>query len=138
VKSIWIYRFSLLFSFVLFDLLITLISIKSPIEEGNVLVRAFMGFFGVYLGLALFGCFIMIFLFFVLSFCKLLLGNMDKWASIIISFVVDVCFGWFVAGLHFVGGTSWFWLAPDLARHCLGAGLYLMVLYLFQAYISTV
>jgi hypothetical protein len=122
-----------LFGFVLFDLLITWISVSSPIEEANVLVRAFMSSFGVYPGLALFGCFIMGFLFFILYFCKVLLVNMGKWASLIMSLTLDVCFGWFVAGVHFAGGTSWFWFAPDLVRHCLGAGLYLLVLYLFVA-----
>jgi len=121
-----------LFSFVLFDLIITWASISCPIEEGNVLARAFMGFFGIYSGLALFGFFITGFLFLILYFCKFLLVNGGRLTLIVGSFVVDACFGWFVAGVHFVGGTSWFWLAPSLLRHCLGAGLYFLALVLFM------
>jgi hypothetical protein len=121
-----------LLSFVLFDVLVTFVSVSGPIEEGNLLTRDFMSFFGVYLGLAFFCFFIAGFLFFTISVCRLLLVNCGKWTLITSSFIVDVCFGWFVAGVHFVGGTSWFWLAPDLLRHCLGAGLYLLALYVLM------
>jgi len=39
---------------------------------------------------------------------------------------VDAVFAWFIAGLHFSGGTSWFWVAPDLMRQAFGALLYVI------------
>lgn len=132
-KDIWVSRFLVLSGFALFDFLVTWVSVTRPIEEGNMLARTFMEFFGIYLGLAIFGFFIAGFLFSILYSCKLLFASKGRWTSLIGSFAVDVCFGWFVAGGHFVGGTSWFWLAPDLVRHCLGAGLYLLMLSLFLA-----
>lgn len=132
MRDIWIYRFLLLLTFVLFDVLATSVSISGPIDEGNMLTRIFMNSLGVYLGLAFFGLFIAGFLFFTVAVCRLLVVNCGKLASTISSFVIDGCFSWFVAGVHFVGGTSWFWFAPDMLRHCLGAGLYLLALYLFM------
>jgi hypothetical protein len=132
-KDPWVCRFLVLLSFVLFDFLVTWVSVARPIEEGNVLARAFMQFFGIYPGLVIFGLFIASFLFTILFSCKLLFTGNSKWISLIGSLAIDVCFGWFIAGGHFVGGTSWFWLAPELVRHCLGAGLYLLVLSLLSA-----
>jgi hypothetical protein len=43
---------------------------------------------------------------------------------------VDIVFAWFVAGLHFGGGTSWFWSAPDAARQVFGAAVYLVLAFL--------
>lgn len=45
--------------------------------------------------------------------------------AIIAEVFVDLAFAWFVAGLHFSGGTSWFWYAPDLMRQSIGTFLYL-------------
>lgn len=131
LRDIWISRSLILSGFVMFDFLVTWFSISRPVEEGNLLVRTFMELFGISLGLALFGLFIASLLFLILCFCKLLFANRGEKTSLIGGLGLDVCFSWFVAGVHFVGGTSWFWLAPDLMRHCLGAGLYLAVLYLF-------
>lgn len=39
---------------------------------------------------------------------------------------VDVVFAWFIAGLHFSGGTSWFWYAPSMVRQVLGTVTYLV------------
>lgn len=133
MKDTWILRFLILLGFVMFDFLATWTSISYPLEENNALARASMGFFGVYLGLALFGFFIASLLFLILCFCRSLFSGRTKLASLVGSLIIDFCFGWFIAGVHFVGGTSWFWLAPDLIRHCLGAGLYLLVLYLLLA-----
>ena len=43
---------------------------------------------------------------------------------------VDVIFGWFIAGLHFSGATSWFWHAPELNRHVLGTCIYVVAAFL--------
>lgn len=131
VKDIWTFRFLVLLGFLSFDFLITLVFVSYPAEEGNLLARTFMESFGISLGLTLFGLFVAGLLLSILCFCKLLFIGKGKWTLLIGGFVVDVCFSWFVAGVHFAGGTSWFWLAPELLRHCLGAGLYLLLLNLF-------
>lgn len=130
MKDIWALRFLVLFGFLSFDFLITWVSVSHPAEEGNLLARALMHSFGIYPGLALFGLSIVGLLLTILCFCRFLFTGKGKWTLLVGSLVVDVCFGWFVAGAHFVGGTSWFWLAPELLRHFLGTGLYLLLLLL--------
>lgn len=131
MRNIWIFRSLTLNSFILFDLLTTMTSISHSSEEGNALARTSIVMFGIYPGLALFGLFVTGLLISILCFCKLLLNGRSGKAFLTYSFFMDICFGWFVAGTHFVGGTSWFWLAPDLLRHCLGAGFYFLLLSLF-------
>jgi hypothetical protein len=50
---------------------------------------------------------------------------------ILAEFFVDFVFAWFIAGLHFSGGSSWFWCAPSLMRQVFGALLYLVFASLF-------
>jgi len=50
--------------------------------------------------------------------------------SLITETLVDVIFGWFLAGLHFSGGTSWFWNAPAWNRHFFGTCLYMVAAFL--------
>jgi len=50
--------------------------------------------------------------------------------AIVTELLVDAMFAWFVAGLHFSAGASWFWHAPDLLRQTLGALLYLVTAFL--------
>ncbi len=45
----------------------------------------------------------------------------------VLEILVDLVFAWFVAGLHFGGGTSWFWMAPDTIRQAVGAILYVTI-----------
>ena len=48
--------------------------------------------------------------------------------AVIIEPLADFAFAWFIAGLHFSGGASWFWTAPDLVRQFTGAILYLGII----------
>jgi hypothetical protein len=129
VKDIWIFRFAALFSFVLFDSLTTWISISNLVEEGNSFARMFMESLGITLGLILFVGIISCFLFLILCFCRSMFNGRSGSAVTAGILLLDILLGWFVAGAHFVGGTSWFWIAPDSMRHFLGAGLYLAILY---------
>jgi hypothetical protein len=126
----WLKRSILVFAFVLFDYFATLIFCRAPYEEANVYARTFMESFGIPLGLTLF----------------VLVANspiymtlcLDSHAvrlpfrtAVVVESLVDVAFAWFVAGLHFSGGASWWWDVPDLARQAFGATLYLFMAFLF-------
>jgi hypothetical protein len=50
--------------------------------------------------------------------------------AIVIEPFVDTMFAWFVAGLHFSGGASWFWHSPSLMQQVFGAFLYLVIAFL--------
>ncbi|MGB9713964.1 MAG: hypothetical protein ACPLZC_03175 [Candidatus Bathyarchaeales archaeon] len=52
-------------------------------------------------------------------------------SAAVIEVGIDFVFAWFIAGLHFSGGTSWFWIAPDMVRQALGAILYVFAALLF-------
>jgi hypothetical protein len=52
-------------------------------------------------------------------------------AAILVEAFVDFAFAWFIAGLHFNGGASWFWQVPSLTRQILGTILYLFMAFLF-------
>ena len=132
-KDVWTYRFIILLGFLLFDLTTTLVSISSPSQEGNALARTSMMHFGTHFGLVLFGFFIVTFLVIILWFCKFLFSGKDKWTFFVGIFVVDVSLGWFIAGVHFVGATSWFCFSSEFLRHCLGTSIYFLTLYLLIA-----
>jgi hypothetical protein len=111
-----------------FDLSITWLSLSDLAEEGNIFARAFMEILGLPFGLVLFSSIVTFVLLLILWFCSHMFDNtsgMMKTAGII---ALDFSLAWFVAGVHFVGGTSWFWLAPELLRHFIGAGIYFAVL----------
>ncbi len=129
MKSSWILRFSILFGFVIFDLLSTRFFISGLAEEGNSYARALMQTFGISFGLVLFSMIIGSILAAILLLSKFIMANLKGAIGLIIILALDLCFAWFVAGMHFVGGTSWFWLAPEIVREVMGAGLYLISFY---------
>jgi hypothetical protein len=131
MRDVWAFRFLVLFVFLSFDFLVTWSAVSVPAEEGNLLARAFMILFGTHLGLALFGLFVAVLLLAILCFSRLLFLGKSKWTLVLGGFILDACLGWFIAGVHFAGGTSWFWLAPELTRQSLGAGIYLLLSQLF-------
>lgn len=123
-NNLWLKRGCLIFAFVFFDYLSTLVFCRAPIEEANVFARGFMESYGIPVGLTLFVFAANLPLYVILSFDSHAVSLPPKLGSIVEP-VVDLFFGWFVAGLHFSGGTSWFWAASDLTRQALGATLYL-------------
>jgi hypothetical protein len=125
----WLKRAILVFAFVLFDYSLTLTFCRVPYAEANLYVRAFMENFGISLGLTLFVLAANLPIYITLCLDSHVVKFPSRIAIIIESFV-DVVFAWFVAGLHFSGGASWFWYAPDLMRQAFGAFLYLITAFL--------
>jgi hypothetical protein len=120
----WLRRASLVFAFILFDYSSTLAFCHASCEEANVYARAFMDSFGVQAGLTLFVLTVNLPIYMVLSLDSHLV-RLPPRTAIVIEMSIDAVFAWFVAGLHFGGGSSWFWSAPDLPRQALGALLYM-------------
>jgi len=126
----WLRRTVLVFAFTLFDYLSTLMFCRTPHEEANLYARAFMENFGIPFGLTLFVLIANVPIYLILSLDSHVIKLPPKIAMFVESFV-DGMFSWFIAGLHFSGGTSWFWHSPDLMRQAFGAMLYLAIAFLF-------
>lgn len=126
----WLKRIALVFAFILFDYLSTIIFCNSPLEEANVYARIFMENFGIPLGLTLFVLTANLPIYMTLSMDSHIVKFPGK-IAIVVETLVDVMFAWFIAGLHFNGGASWFWYMPSLARQVFGAFLYLFAAFLF-------
>ena len=126
----WLKRTILVFTFILFDYLSTLVFCRVPYEEANVYARTFMENFGIPLGLTLFVLVANLPVYITLSLDSHVIRTPFRTAIVIEPFV-DIIFAWFVAGLHFSGGASWFWHAPGLMRQVSGAFLYLTMAFLF-------
>lgn len=126
----WLRRTVLVFAFIFFDYLSTLMFCRAPHEEANLYARAFMENFGIFSGLTLFVLVANIPIYMVLSVDSHVIKLPSK-IAILIEPLVDVLFAWFIAGLHFSGGTSWFWHSQDLHRQALGAILYGVAAFLF-------
>jgi hypothetical protein len=126
----WLKRSVLIFAFILFDYLSTLIFCRSPCEEANLCARIFMESLGIPLGLTLFVSIVNLPIYITLSLDSWLIRLPFKIAAVTETFV-DIIFAWFIAGLHFSGGSSWFWYAPNQTRQAFGALLYLIFVFLF-------
>lgn len=126
----WLKRAIVIFAFVFFDYFSTLAFCHIPHQEANLYARIFMENLGIPFGLTLFVLIANLPIYMALSFDSHLVRFPFKIAFIVES-TVDVIFSWFIAGLHFGGGTSWFWDAPDLNRQVVGAILYLVIAILF-------
>jgi hypothetical protein len=122
----WLRRIALVFAFTLFDYFSTLAFCRTPYEEANVYARAFMESFGILSGLTLFVLVFNLPIYVTLSLDSHIVKLPFK-IAVALEIFVDAVFAWCVAGLHFSGGTSWFWIASDLTRQTLGAILYLTV-----------
>jgi hypothetical protein len=128
-NNLWLKREALVFAFILFDYFSTLVFCHAPHEEANILARAFMENLGIAFGLTLFVFASNIPIYMTLSFDSHLIKLPLK-IAIFFEVFVDIVFAWFVAGVHFSGGGSWFWFAPDLMRQTFGAFLYLTMAFL--------
>jgi hypothetical protein len=126
-NDLWLKRAGLLLGFILLDYLTTLIFIHTPSEEGNLLVRAFMENYGIFLGLTIFDVLINLPIYLILCLNSHFVA-MPSHMSKIVNPVIDIFFAWFVAGYHYSGATSWFWTSPDLIRQTVGFSIYLLIL----------
>jgi hypothetical protein len=125
-NNLWLKRAGLLFGFILLDYLTTLIFIKSPLEEGNLLVRTFMENYGVLLGLTIFDFLINLPIYIIICFNSHF-GTLPPKFSKIAEPLIDVLLAWFVAGYHYSGATSWFWTSPHLIRQITGFSIYILI-----------
>jgi len=125
----WLKRTFLVFAFIFFDYFVTLMFCQAPHEEANLYARSFMVSFGVPLGLTLFVLAANMPIYMTLSLDSHIIRLPSK-IAVVTEFLVDIIFAWFIAGLHFSGGTSWLWSAPQLTRQTSG-----MLLYLAMAFI---
>jgi len=122
----WLKRTILVFAFILFDYFSTLVFCSTPYKEANVYARTFMETFGIPLGLTLFALVANLPIYITLSLDSHVI-RLSSRIAVVIEPLIDVMFAWFVAGVHFCGGASWFWHVPDLLRQTLGALLYLSI-----------
>lgn len=125
----WVKRILLVFAFTFFDYFVTLIFCQAPCQEANLFARGFMESFGIPLGLTLFVLVANMPIYMTLSLDSHIVRFPLKMARAI-EFSVDIVFAWFIAGLHFSGGTSWFWHTPELMRQSVGMILYLVMAFL--------
>ncbi|MEM0357301.1 MAG: hypothetical protein QXL77_02875 [Candidatus Bathyarchaeia archaeon] len=126
----WFRRTVLVFAFILFDYFSTMTFCRAPWEEANVYARFFMENFGIHVGLTLFVVMVNFPVYMLLTFDSHVVRLPGRIAVAAETFT-DFVFAWFVAGLHFDGGASWFWSAPSLLRQGLGAVLYLLGTFVF-------
>jgi len=132
----WLKRTLLVFAFILFDYVSTLVFCHAPYEEANLYARVLMDNFGIHRGLTLFVLAANLPIYVALCVDSHAVRLPPK-IAVFVEMSVDMVFAWFVAGLHFSGGSSWFWTAPELARQTFGASLYLaMALILLKSYKS--
>ncbi len=89
-----------------------------------------MELFGIGTGLTLFVIIVNMPIYIVLTLDSHIINFSIKIAAFVEIFV-DFIFAWFIAGLHFNGGVSWFWNINDLTRQTLGAFIYLILAFLF-------
>ena len=122
----WLKRICLVFAFIIFDYSVTLIFCETPYQEANLYARSFMQSFGIPLGLTLFVLVANLPIYMTLSLDSHIVEFPHRISRVTETFV-DVVFAWYVAGLHFSGGTSWFWFAPELLRQSLGMIIYLII-----------
>jgi hypothetical protein len=125
-NNIWLKRMCLVFGFILLDYFATLAFCTTPMEEANPHVRFFMDNYGVFWGLTIFDLLINLPIYLILCFNSHVV-SLSAHLSKIVDPIVDVFLGWFLAGFHFNGATSWFWTAPDLIRQITGFGIYLFI-----------
>jgi hypothetical protein len=123
-NNAWMKRIILASAFIFFDYASTLVFCRNFQEEANPLARLFMENLGIFLGLTLFVLLINVPIYVTLSVDSHVV-RLPSRLAVPFGVLVDVAFAWWIGGAHFLGGSSWFWVAPDLTRQVLGAILYL-------------
>jgi len=122
----WLKRICILFAFILLDYFATLALCTTPAEEANPYLRIFLEKYGIAVGLTIFDFFISFPIYLILCFDSHFI-SLPARLSRIVEPLVDVILAWFLAGAHFNGATSWFWIAPDSIRQVTGFSIYLVI-----------
>lgn len=125
----WMRRAILVFSFIVFDYVSTLVFCRAPHEEANMFARVFMENLGVPAGLTVFVLLINLPIYMTLSLDSHIIRLPVKMA-VVVEILVDLIFAWFIAGPHLSGGASWFWFTSDLTRQACGVAMYLCLVLL--------
>lgn len=128
-RNHWSKRIALIFSFILFDYLSTLAFCRVPSAEANLYARVFMENLGISWGLTLFVLAANLPIFMLMNLDSHVIKIPSR-IAVVIEIFIDTVFAWFIAGLHFSGGASWFWISQDLTRQASGAALYLFLAFL--------
>jgi len=122
----WLKRICIVFGFILLDYFATLAFCTNPAQEANPHLRVFLENYGIVVGLTLFDFLINLPIYLILCFDSHFVSLPTRLSKIVGS-SVDLILAWFLAGAHFGGATSWFWIAPDLTRQVTGFGIYLVI-----------
>jgi len=125
-KGVWLERTILLLGFIFLDFLITAVSCRTPYAEANLYARDFMQRYGIVQGLALFNLLFVIPIYAVLVLDSHLIEYTQRYRTKT-EFIVDVAFGWLIAGARFNGAMSWLWDAPNTIRQAIGFAVYLAI-----------
>lgn len=122
----WLKRICIAFGFILLDYFTTLVFCTNPAEEANPHLRVLLEKYGIVVGLTLFDFLVNLPIYLILCFDSHFVSLPTR-LSKIVEPLVDLILAWFLAGAHFNGATSWFWIAPDFMRQATGFGIYLIV-----------
>jgi len=118
-EGIWLKRMIVLFSFIFLDYVVTLILCDSFHAEGNIYARNFMQTYGIKEGLTIFDSLMSIPIYVILCVDSHLV-KLPREFSTKMELLLDLAFGWLIAGAHFNGALSWFWDAPNMIRQATG------------------
>ena len=125
-RGVWLKRTFLLFGFIFFDFLVTAFLCKTPYAEANPYARSFMQTYGIMQGLALFDFLLALPIYAILVVDSHLINYTGHYRTKT-EIIVDIAFGWLIAGVHFNGAMSWLWDAPHLIRQTIGFAIYLAI-----------
>ena len=123
-KGIWLKRTLILLGFILFDLIVTAILCRSPSMEANPYARRFMEIYGIIPGLTIFNLIATIPIYAVLIFDSHMIEYTWHYRDKV-EVIIDLSFGWLIAGSRFNGAMSWLWNTSHLTRQALGFITYL-------------
>lgn len=98
----------------------------SPSKEGKLLARRFMEIFGTIPALTFFDLLIDFSIYVLLCFDSHLATLHHRWNKTA-NALTDLGLAWFVAGLHFYAGASWFHMLPQFSGIAIGATIYILL-----------
>lgn len=125
-KGVWRRRTLLLFSFFILDFIVTVSFCRTPDSEGNLLARNFMQAYGIEAGLAIFDFLLALPIYAILCVDSYLIKYTEQ-HSAKAEWMIDLALGWLVAGAHFNGAASWFWVTSNTVRQASGFIIYEVV-----------
>ena len=126
-KGVWLKRTLILLGFNLLDLIVTAVLCRSPSMEANPYARSFMEIYGIIPGLTIFNLIATIPIYAVLIFDSYMIEYTRHYRDKV-EVIIDLAFGWLIAGSRFNGAMSWLWNTSHLTRQALGFIIYLSLM----------